>query len=252
VPPIARHEFRTELGYTDTNPARGRKRRLKAAKPRRTWLEVDELRALLDAAGGHRALIATMALGGLRVSEACQLRWRDVNLATSKLNVADSKTDAGVRRVDLTPMLLGELKAAKAAASSAEPDDLVFPTRVGTPRDRNNVRTRVLGSVVAKANKNLTKAGRAPLQDGITNHTLRRTFCALLYEAGASPAYAMQQMGHTSAALALEIYSKVMTLKRDTGARMDALLQGADWAQVGTNSREAEEPLTALATGQAV
>jgi hypothetical protein len=49
VPPIARHEFRTELGYTDTNPARGRKRRLKAAKPRRTWLEVDELRALLDA-----------------------------------------------------------------------------------------------------------------------------------------------------------------------------------------------------------
>src|SRR5262245_30495555 len=44
-----------ELVYVDSNAAPGRKRRLKAAKPRRTWLEVDELRALVDAAGAHRA-----------------------------------------------------------------------------------------------------------------------------------------------------------------------------------------------------
>jgi integrase len=116
-------------------------------------------------------------------------------------------------------------------------------------RDGNNVRTRALASVIARANRNLAAAGRAPLQDGITNHTLRRTFCALLYEAGASPAYAMQQMGHTSAALALEIYSKVMTLKRDTGARMDALLQGANWAVTGRSESEDAEPLAELTTG---
>jgi hypothetical protein len=40
-----------EYGYASANPARGRKRRLKAAKPRRTWLELDEVRAILDAAG---------------------------------------------------------------------------------------------------------------------------------------------------------------------------------------------------------
>jgi integrase len=34
----------------------------------------------------------------------------------------------------------------------------------------------------------------------VTNHTLRRTFASLLHEAGASPAYGMSQMGHTSAA----------------------------------------------------
>jgi hypothetical protein len=61
----------------------------------------------------------------------------------------------------------------------------------------------------------------------------------------------MQQMGHASAALALEIYSKVMTLKRDTGARMDALLEGADWAQTGTNGVDADEPLSALAMEKA-
>ncbi len=60
-------------------------------------------------------------------------------------------------------------------------------------------------------------------------------FASLLYESGASPAYVMAQMGHESAALALEVYSKVMERKRDTGQRMDALVRGADWAQMGTN-----------------
>jgi hypothetical protein len=34
----------------------------------------------------------------------------------------------------------------------------------------------------------------------------------------------MSQMGHTSSALALEIYAKKMERSRDTGARMDALV----------------------------
>jgi len=46
-----------------------------------------------------------------------------------------------------------------------------------------------------------------------------------------------------SSALALEVYTKVMERKRDTGARMDALIQGADWAQVGTNGANGSEPL---------
>jgi hypothetical protein len=36
----------------------------------------------------------------------------------------------------------------------------------------------------------------------------------------------MAQMAHTDASLAREIYSKVMERKRDTGARMDALIRG--------------------------
>lgn len=52
---------------------------------------------------------------------------------------------------------------------------------------------------------------------------------SLLYEAGASPAYVMAQAGHESAAMALEVYTKVMQRKRDTGERMDTLIRGADW-----------------------
>ena len=71
-----------------------------------------------------------------------------------------------------------------------------------------------------------------PAIEGVTNHSLRRTFCALLYEAGATPAYVMAQMGHTDAALALEVYAKVMERKRDTGTRMDELIRGPS-ASVG-------------------
>jgi hypothetical protein len=47
-----------------------------------------------------------------------------------------------------------------------------------------------------------------------------------MYEAGATPAYVMGQMGHTDPSLALEIYSKVMDRARDTGVRIDALIRG--------------------------
>ena len=36
-------------------------------------------------------------------------------------------------------------------------------------------------------------------------------------------------MGHTSSALALEVYAKKMARSRDTCERMDALLKTADW-----------------------
>jgi integrase len=77
---------------------------------------------------------------------------------------------------------------------------------------------------------------------------MRRTFCALLYEAGASPAYVMSQMGHTDASLALEVYAKVMERQRGTGERMDALIRGAEWAETGRSTDLEVEALPALAT----
>jgi integrase len=89
----------------------------------------------------------------------------------------------------------------------------------------------------------LVEAGLPPIGDGITNHSLRRTYASLLYEAAASPAYVMSQMGHTSAALALEVYAKKMARSRDTGERV-ALLRAGDWAQKAANGAEAVEAFT--------
>lgn len=220
------------------NPARGKRRRLRAERPRRTWLELDELRALLDAAGDHRALLAAMALGGLRVGEATALRWGHVDLANGRLHVLDSKTEAGRRTVDLSPDLRDEFAALKARTPAAEPADLVFHTRQGRQRNRQNVRANVLAGAIKRANAKLAEEGQPPIQSGVTNHSLRRTFASLLYEAGSSPAYVMAQMGHTSSSLALEVYSRMMSRERDTGARVDALVRGAHWAPMGTNGSD--------------
>jgi integrase len=96
--------------------------------------------------------------------------------------------------------------------------DLVFFTTNGRQRDGNNVRVNVLAGVIKRANAKLAEAGKPPII-GLTNHSLRRTFASLLYEAGASPAYVMGQMGHTSSALALEVYSKMMSRDRDRRPR---------------------------------
>jgi integrase len=177
-----------------------------------------------------------MTLAGLRVSTLCVLRWRAVDLARGTLRTEDDKTDAGKRQIDLSPDLLDELKMHRAKASTIDPDVLVFPTSRGTRRDRSNVLRDVLRPAVALVNKRRAEKELPPITEGVTNHTLRRTFASLLYEAGASPAYVMSQMGHTSADLALEVYARKMERKRDTGERMDALIRGADWAPTGTNA----------------
>jgi integrase len=240
-----------EFGYADTNAARGRRRRLKAAKPKRTWLELHEVQALLAAAGKHRALLATMVLAGLRVGELCALRWRDVDLAGGKLRVVDAKTQAGERVVDLSPLLLDELKLHRADSRFDRPDDLVFGTGRGSIRNRSNITRQILQPAIERANADLAKAGRTPIE-GVTNHSLRRTFASLLYEAGATPAYVMAQMGHTDPALALAVYTKVMERKRDTGARLDALVRGADWALMGTTSPQGGSPVAVPANEKAL
>jgi hypothetical protein len=61
----------------------------------------------------------------------------------------------------------------------------------------------------------------------------------------------LRMMGHESAELALEIYAKKMDRTRDTGARMDKLIRGADWtdekAQKGANGSGTLETVATLA-----
>ncbi len=174
-----------EHGYVKTaNPARGRRRLLRADKPRRTWLELDEIRALLDTAKEHRPLIATMALGGTASGGGDRTEMGPGRSRKRSPPRRRPKTDAGRRTVDLSPDLRDELASHKAGSKRTASDDLVFTTKAGTPRDRHNVRARVLATSIQRANKNLAAAGKPPIQPGVTNHTLRRTFASLLYEQG--------------------------------------------------------------------
>jgi integrase len=226
-----------EYGLLETNPARGRRRYLPQAKPNRSFLEADQVAALLEAAAeldrearrdrrvGRQALLATLVLAGLRVGELCALRVRDVDLAAGRLAVHDAKTDAGAREVDLTPALRELLIEHHAGAAHAAPDDPFFATHSGRPRDKDNVRNRVLRPALERAAVRLRDVDAPALPEAITPHSLRRTYISLLLTAGADPQYVMQQVGHTDPALTLRIYAQVLKRRqRQHGAAVDDLL----------------------------
>jgi integrase len=215
-----------EYGHVPVNPAAGKRRKLKTTKPERLFLEPAQVEALLDAASEldsedrsrrryRRPLLATLAFAGLRVGELLSLTWRDVNLATGHVRVRASKTDAGVRTVDVQPELRDELAAWKVSTRHGEPGDLVFPTSTGRQDNRNNVRRRVLVRAVERANERITdEVGCDRLPDGLSPHALRRSFASWLVAEGEDPAYVMAQLGHTDPKMTLGLYAKALQSKR--------------------------------------
>jgi integrase len=214
-------DLAVEYGHIQANPARGKRRRAKSAAPRRTYLETEQVMAVLAAAGeldaesstryqrnGRRAIMATLILTGLRAGELCELRWQNVDLLNRKLYVRGSKTEAGVRVVPISPFLRDELMAYKAHAVASE---YVFPTATGNPRNKDNLRLRVHNPVIKRANENLARGGRPLIQLGLTPHALRRTFISLLLEAGENVRSVMAWSGHASPNITLAIYGQVLT-----------------------------------------
>jgi integrase len=147
----------------------------------------------------------------------------------------------------MSPWLVEELVGHRMRAKFMEPDDCVFATRNRTMRQRSNISRQILAPAIEAANKVRAKEKRPPIE-GVTNHSLRRAFCALLYEAGESPAYVMDQMGHTDVTLSLEVYAKVMQRKRETGERMDELVRGPVWAGIGSKAESVADTENIKAT----
>ncbi len=246
-------EVAVEYGLIERNPAKGRRRRLKAVRPTPVWLDrAEHVEALLDDAGeldhhakihgGHdqkgglvyrRTLLATLVFAGLRIGELTALRWRDVDLAGNRITVHASKTDAGVRQIDLLPVLHNELTAYRAQAPNVTPDGFVFATAAGTELVQGNIRRRVLDKAIDKANEKLTETGDVPLPDGLTPHKLRHTFASILVALGVDPGSVMDQLGHTDPGFTLRVYRHGM--RRDGAARerLRVMVGGARWDNDG-------------------
>jgi integrase len=120
----------------------------------------------------------TLVFSGLRIAEACDLRWRQVDLAAG----------------------------------------------------------RIMARTVERANEKLTDRGSAPLPDGLTPHSLRRTFISLLLAVGEEVTYVMRQVGHADPKVTLAIYAQVMFRGEGERERLKALVEGSDWALLGTGA----------------
>jgi integrase len=247
-------EAAVEYELLARNPAKGRKRRLPAVTPARSWLDrAEHITALLDAAGQldhegradvglRRPLIATLAFAGLRLGELLELYWHDVDLNRGTIRVRQAKTDAGVRIVHMLPILRREL-AGYRDRLDPNPNRRVFATRNGGSIGATNVRIRMLARAVGQANAALEADGRQPLPEGLTPHSLRRTFASLLFALGEPPTYVMSQMGHTTPGLTLSLYAREMNRRDGERQRLKALV-AAKPQQI-----TAAAPSTATATG---
>jgi len=230
-------ETAVEYGLIPSNPAAGKRRKLKNTRPVRSWVEPEQLPAFLAAApsGMGRMLLGLLAGSGLRIDEALTLRWRHVDLlGAGTMSVVASKTDAGVRSVDLTAALRDELAAWWGTTKHDRPDDLVIATPSGRKASPSNLRRDVLNPTIARANAELAKDGIAPIET--TFHGLRRTYATLRCACGDDVAYTSSQLGHEDGRFSLRVYTKA-TKRRErlSGAYLRAYDESLQWARMGTS-----------------
>lgn len=216
-----------EYGWLDQNPARGKRRRMRVPKTRRSFLEPDMVADLLDTAGvwerslpdhqryGRRSVLAALCLAGPRISELTGAAIGALDIHGGRLRVGDSKTEAGLRDLELTAFLRDDLRHHLAAIPhqlrEARGAGLpLFHTRTGGPLNPSNVRNRLLAETVRRVNERRAGEGRQLLPDRVTPHALRRTFASLALAAGRDPRWVMGQMGHTDARLTLSVYAQVV------------------------------------------
>jgi site-specific recombinase XerD len=155
----------------------------------------DEVRALMAACKGpaftvarHRALIALLYRGGLRVSEALQICPKDVDATTGAVRVLWGK-GGKARTVGVDPgglALLGTWLAVRKAAGVADRAP-VFCTRGGVAMTSGYVR-RLMPRL----------ARRAGVLKRVHAHGLRHTHAAQLRAEGVDIAVIRRQLGHTS------------------------------------------------------
>jgi hypothetical protein len=91
----------------------------------------------------------------------------------------------------------------------------------------------VIRPVVAAADELLAQRGHQP-PAGVTAHKLRHTFASILYVRGEDPPYVMAQLGHTDPGFTLRVYAHAMRRGAGDKERLRALVEGRDWAPLGT------------------
>jgi integrase len=285
-----------EDDHLDHNPARGKRMRVHVPKSTQTFLEMDELAAVIDAASeqdislsqpvvptdlcltaaqvadlhgqgkspkqiakrlrlakstvsyhlsklglkvgrgyiGRRVIVEILGYCGPRVSEGCDIKIGHVRLHDpngARFRIPDSKTETGVREVQISPhvveTIVAHLDRLRRTGAPTGPDDYLIPNLNGKRMDKGRVEQIVLEAAKLASEKRVER-GLPPLPH-TTPHTLRRTYISIAliaYEWDVK--YVMDQVGHADSKMTLDVYAKMQQrAKRDNGAKFDKLIHGA-------------------------
>ena len=190
------------------NPTRGVDLPRKKKKAH-IFLSHEQVRDLADVSK-YPALVRVLAYCGLRWGEATALRVQDVDMIRRRLGVEQNAVDVGGKIVVGTPKnhkkrsvpfpafldaALGE------ACKGKHREDLVFPGPTGTYLRYTDMREDKMSWFASAVKKSGVPR--------ITPHDLRHTAASFAVSAGANVKAVQKMLGHSSAAMTLDVYAEL-------------------------------------------
>ena len=167
----------------------------------------EELTAMFDACDNLRdkALLMIIYSSGLRLSEAINLRVKDIDSKTMRVFISSGKGD----RDRFTILSHATLEVLREYWKKYRPKDWLFLTKLGTP-----VTVRGLQDIFKKYRK---KVG---ITKKVSVHTLRHSFATHLLEGGTNIIYIKQVLGHTHIQ-STTFYLQVANIEKDMKSPLD-------------------------------
>lgn len=152
-------------------------------------LEIQTMMAL-ETHPRNRAILRLLYSGGLRVSELCQLEWKDLNARGDAGQVTVFGKGSKTRTVLLPAGVWAELCQLRGDSGN---NDAVFPSREGDQEGQYLDRSQVYRIVTAAAK-------RAGIQGKVSPHWLRHAHASHSLDRGAPIHLVQQTLGHESVA----------------------------------------------------
>jgi hypothetical protein len=164
-------------------------------------------------------------------------------LAGARLRIPDSKTEAGIREVQVSPDLVEAIvehldRLRRSGVPTGPEDHLVANLRGG--RLSRQRAAKILAETAQQTNLKLTKRGLPPLPN-VTPHSLRRTYISIaLHANNFDVKWIMSQVGHADSKMTLDVYAQLeQRVDRSHGTSFDELIRTAG-EQLDTLAPESE------------
>jgi integrase len=181
--------------------------------------------------------------GGLRVSELCALRIGQVRLHDplgARLHIPDSKTETGIRDVQMSPDLVEavveHLDRLRRAGVPTGPGDWLVPNSRGGRLSRQRA-ARIVGEAAEAAGVSLAARG-LPALPSTSPHSLRRTYISIaLLANNFDVKWVMSQVGHADSKMTMDVYAQLeQRVDRSHGESFDRLVRRAREQTAGFTS----------------
>ncbi|MGH9539917.1 MAG: tyrosine-type recombinase/integrase [Terriglobales bacterium] len=197
-------------------------------KPTLSAQQLEQLLQTVDIR--HRAFFMTLALTGVRCSEALGLKWQDLDFGERVIHVRRAisrgrettpKTKGSLRDRPMVPRLYQSLLHHKSMSAYVTPESYVFSSSSGRPANSDQLREHLQAT--------LEKIGIAFQQkraDGL--HLLRHSGASLLYMATGNVKLTQSFLGHATSKITMDTY---VHAAQDEAQKASEALQQAIFTQ---------------------